>query len=232
MTSDIRKCEVCGKSYEEARRLLNEALRSNIIIPKISELQSEKYRESLQKLLAEVRNLKKFIEKEDLPNYSLRNIKYWHDFDKDSTLSKFLSDHYGYISENELIWFERYVKQVCSDSRDISANEALQGMQTWLETEIKENVGDPGGFSKSVDEAIEEASDKYSMHTKTVSLKIDGKEKLSLLLYKWPGSDFANLETYRNPYFTTGINIKKTINMCWICSSLFDEASNTASNYD
>ncbi len=223
MTSDIRSCEVCGKSYEQARRLLNDLLRSNIILPKI---QSEKYHESLQKLLTEVKNFEEVIEKKDLPNYPLSHLlfRYGHHFDNDSTLYKFMSEDQDlYISKNELTWFEQYVKQVCGIDIGIGAEDALHDMQKWLETEIKERVGDPGGFSQSVNEVIEEATDKYVMHTKTVFLEIESGEKLPQLLSKWHGSDFLSVTTRDE-----GVKIEKAINVCWICSRLFIEASKGA----
>ena len=227
MSSDIRKCEVCGKSYEEARKSLNEVLRSNIILPKI---QSEDYRESLQKLLAEVKNFKEVIKKEGLPDRPLIDLiyRYGHYFDNNSTLYKFMSaDPENYVGTNEFSWFEKYVRQVCGIDIGIHATEALQGMQKWLETEIKENVGEPGGFSQSVDEAIEEAINKHSMHTKTVFFDIEREDKLDPLLPEWPGSHLVN-----EPTGYGGLKIEKTINICWICPSLFNEASKRAYKVD
>lgn len=71
MTSDKSSYAVCGRSYEQARKLFNELLRSCI---KSLESNSNEYRTSIQKLLTDVESFRDIVEDKELSNYPLKDL--------------------------------------------------------------------------------------------------------------------------------------------------------------
>lgn len=218
MTPDIRKCAVCGRSYDQARKLFNEFLRSSIKIPKT---ESSEYLASLEKLLAEVESFRNIIEENELPDYPLKELLYHRGdyFNEKSILYRLVSaDDDTYIFPNELTWFEQYLKHVSGTDIGVPARQAIDDLKEWLEKEMHENIQDPGGFSHSVDTAIEEASNLYSIHSKTVHVEFDWEERLSQLLSK------GNPELHNVIRRDGRFRLEKQIDICWICLSLYREA--------
>lgn len=85
---------------------------------------------------------------------------------------------------------------------------------------MRENLDDPGGFGHSIDAAKEETSDHYAMRTKIDTLRIGSEERLPQLLSNLKGPDFRNVITIYD-----SMQFEKEVDICWMCSSLFKEAS-------
>lgn len=232
MPSNIRRCAVCGKSFEESRNSLFELMKGEIgSTEKDPDPIKDNYITFRENLLAEIKKFAVILNEHSVIDYPLEEIltEFPQYLEASPTLHSLLAMNEEHYDENELGWSSDYIEQL----RSIRAKRAIDDMQNYLEKELHLTIKARKEYGDSLETAIRNVCSRYSMYKRTVTLSLGNAEKLRDLVLERKGKKLKNIKINGE-----GLTVEKQIDVCWICSSLFEEASQAAfekmdeQNYD